>query len=154
MRICKDHWSAMRMEIDRLGLSSFVAGSGEDAMARAERDLESHLEGAKPLVSDWDPLMAMNWNFCSRVMESWGLRIMEQRHQIDDGMPENGGYVCPLCVVRRDFDTHNTDTGRCGEVGCNIQVKPGTIPWDKNWIASCAESMMEYAVEQKLITRQ
>lgn len=158
MRICKDHWAKMRVKVEALGLSQFVPGSGQEAMARTVRDLEAYQDGSKQLKTDWDPLSTMCWNFSGRVMEKIGLRIMMDRKD-PDGMVENKdeegfNHVCPLCIVRMDFDAHNTPTGVCGNPKCTIQVESGEQPWDENWIDSCGDAMLRHAVELKLVVMQ
>lgn len=146
MNSCKKHWDAMRAKVEALGLSHLVASSGQEAHARVVRELEAANEGGKAPVSDWDPLMAMSNNFFSRVMERVGLSLMQ---------PDDAGKMrCPLCIVRWDFDVHNTPTGRCEKPECMIQVKPGETPWDEDWIESCGAAMLEYAVEKGLVRIQ
>jgi hypothetical protein len=146
MNACKKHWGAMRAKIEALGLSRFVASSGNEATERAVRELEAANEGGKAPLSDWDPLMAMSNNFFGRVLERVGLSMME---------PDDAGKMrCPLCVVRGDFDAHNTPTGLCGKPECTIQVAPGEKPWDEDWIESCGDAMLKYAVEKGLIHTQ
>ena len=156
--MCMEHWTAMRTKVEELGLSHLVASSGTEAVDRAVRELEAAQEGEKALASDFDPLMAMNWAFQGRVMETLGLGVMANREE-QDGMPENrddGGFnhLCPLCVVRRDFDTHNTPTGKCSNSECNIEVKPGDKPWDKKWIDGCGDAQYQHAVELGLVKLQ
>lgn len=160
MKPCEKHWAAMRKKIDDLGLSQFVSGSGQEAMEREKKHLDSFLAGGRGMdPKDWDPLMAMLWNFTSRVMDGLGrsrgpeaaLGLMS--HDPAPGAP-NEGHHCPLCIVRQDFDAHNTPTGKCGRQGCETVVKPGDQPWDENWIDSCGEAMLEYAVESGLVRRQ
>lgn len=157
MRICLAHYSAMRKKIDDLGLTKFVAASGAEMMEREARHLENFLESGEKLdPTDWDPLASMGWNFAGRVMESLGLAIFEDRASIDS-MPENKdeigfNHVCPLCVVRRDFDHHNTPTGQCGKPECDIHVASGELAWDELWIQQCGDAMFEYAKENKLVS--
>jgi hypothetical protein len=125
---------------------------------KVAREVEALSGGDKPSLSDWDPLMAMNWNFVSRLLEGRGLPVMNDRGAGEDGMPENRdeegfNHVCPLCVVQRDFNEHNTPSGRCATATCAIRVEPGELSWDQGWIAGCADSMLEYAVESKLVAR-
>lgn len=148
----------MRKAVDDCGLSHLVPGTGEEAMERMVRALESHQEGEKSSIVDFDPLSVMMWNFSSRVMERIGLSIMQSRSE-RDGMPENMdeagfNHVCPLCVVKRDFDAHNTATGRCGNPECPIRMKTGEVAWDEQWLTSCADSMLQYAGEQGLVRKQ
>lgn len=155
MRCCADHWAVMRKAVHDRGLSHLVAGSGHEAVARTMREIEAHEKGTPPPDTDFDPLMAMNWSFVSKVMDKLGLSVMAPRTE-PDGMPDNideagFNHICPLCVVRRQFDTHNTATGRCDNPGCDIQLAPGEPSWDLGWVEGCADAMFQQAVEKGLV---
>jgi len=154
MKICQAHWAKMRAKIDALGLTHLIAADGKEAMDRAVRELEAAEEGTKPDKTDFDPLMAMTWSFTNTVLERSGIGVMMQRSPEPDGMPANDGDYCPLCIVRRDFDTHNTETGRCGDPACTVKIEPGEQPWDEYWIEDCGNSMHTHAVSLGLVTQQ
>lgn len=153
MRACEQHWAQMRGKIDAVGLSPFITATSREAVGHATLDLIAHSNGDIPSVSDWDPLMTMNWNFFARVTQEIGLEIMGRRIR-NDGMPGNDGHYCPLCVVRHIFDVHNTATGTCDNPECPVRVKPGELPWDEGWIDVCGDLMLTYALEKGLVTRQ
>lgn len=141
MRCCADHWAAMRKAVHDKGMSQLVSGSGQELLERTELSFDdangsAALAKAKEKQS-FDPLAGMTWNFYGRVMQSAGLWVMGERPAEPDGMPENDGQYCPLCIVKRDFDAHNTPTGACGDPKCIIRVKPGEPPWDEAWIEGC-----------------
>lgn len=154
MKICAIHWSAMRKKVDDLGLSPFVAGSGEEALARTVANLERVAQTERPPDKEnWDPLMSMNWNFIAKAMNISGLGILSARRS-EDGMPANDGQYCPLCVARASFDAHNTATGRCLDSECTVQINPGESPWDDLWIGDCGDAMFDHAIAFGLIQRQ
>jgi hypothetical protein len=146
MNECQEHWDLMRKKIEELGLSHLTAVSGEDAADRAVKAIERG-PGATTPDAEWDPLMAMSHNFFRRVGEVLGIAILAPD-------PATGKPRCPLCVVRGDFDAHNTPSGTCGKPSCMIRVKPGEVPWDLDWIESCGAAMKEYALERGLLKLQ
>lgn len=149
MRICQTHWEACRRAVDLRGLSQFVSKDGREAAEREVRSMESAIENAHRDMNDWDPLMSMNWNFVGRVLgDVRRHHVLGHTGDSQDGMPPNDGHYCPLCVVRLDFDSHNTATGKCGKSGCDILVHPGDTPWDEIWVEGCADAMLRYAQEQ------
>jgi hypothetical protein len=153
MRPCPRHWAAMRKALDDRGLTKFVAGSGEEAAERVTNSISSALEGEEEDVKNWDPLMAMNFNFGARLLEGAGIGVMAPREdEQNDGMPPNDGHVCPLCLVLLDFNAHHPDHGgRCGKPECTIHHLPGAQPTDEMWIEGCADAMLAYAREHNLI---
>lgn len=159
MRPCAKHWTEMRLAVHDRGMSHLVTENGEEVLARAVREMEALQEGEKLPAADFDPLMAMHWNFCGRVLERRGLVVIQDRGTEADGMPENRdeqgfNHTCPLCLVQRDFEAHNTVSGRCGRPECTVQVAPGEPSWERTWIENCADSMLQAAVELGLIKSQ
>lgn len=144
MKPCKEHWAAMRSKLEELGMSQFIAPSGK---ALHERML------ADDPAERFEPLHGMLMSFLHRAVENHGLEVLGDRGENpEDGMKDNFedeitpegktvkfNHICPLCLVRRNFDHHNTATGRCEDAQCKIQIKPGELPWDEMWIKSCGE---------------
>lgn len=82
MRICPEHWSALRNAIEQRGLSSFVARDAREAFDSLVRQLE---DKAGP-VADFDPLMGAHWAIVGQFTKDIGLAAFV-------------GDLCPLCEV-------------------------------------------------------
>lgn len=156
MQPCTEHWAAMRKKIQDLGLWAFVAGSPEEAHARAFREI-----GGEVKAGDWDPLMSMLMNFNSRVLASSGLYVMTRKDgeptadgKDAAGKPWNDGHFCPLCIVQSTFDLHNTPNGRCSSAMCTITITPGEVAWDRQWIEGCGDAMLDHAKILGLVVAQ
>lgn len=112
---CQPHWDQLRAEIERLGLSDWIAPSGEVA---AEQ-MASQITTGESTPVNYDPLMA-SWTMIeTRSMERVGLQVMA---------PDFG---CPICF----FNDHRTDDGRCKCPREDCEAKePGSIPPFETWI--------------------
>lgn len=120
MQMCQPHWEQMKQAVKDRGMWHLVARDGKEAVDAAVRQLEGE-ENA----SDWDPLMAMNWNFFSAALEYGGLGVM--------GEDENGNQYCPLCLAKNH----------------------GEVPeMDKMWVDGCADAMLGHAREAGLVARE
>ena len=54
MGFCQNHWSRLRVEIDKVGLGVLVSESGEEVAAKTAEQLRS----AEVTVDNYDPLMS------------------------------------------------------------------------------------------------
>lgn len=156
--ICKAHWKSMRKKVDDVGLTFLVAKSAEESVQNMQDEIDA-IEDGRVDESKFDPLMSMYWEFTARVMETIGMSVMFTRGDEDDGMPKNvnddsENCYCPLCIVRRDFNHHNTPTGMCGDPECDIRVQQGEIPWDEQWIEEAGNAMFKHAVKTGLVKVQ
>lgn len=140
MRICQDHWNAMRAKLDELGIGHIGHKSGQAAIAAAEAQIERAQVGDSPTPTndEWDPLMAMNYNFWSRALEIVGLAAMA------------ADFGCPLCHARADYDLH-AKPGGCGDPTCNRPQDTSGDPTDEAWIRGCAEAMRDEAHRRGLV---
>ena len=84
MRMCMDHWNALRKAIDDRGLYGLVAKSGEAAIASIVR----HVEKTADQKADFDPLMNANFAIYAAFLEDAG----------PAGLCFDG---CPLCEVAK-----------------------------------------------------
>lgn len=136
MLICDVHWTQMGDKAKELGMQHLCTCSAKEAAD----DFSARVRGTKndPVREDieWDPLVIMSFNFMKRVLLTIGWTA-----------------DCPLCVVRGDFDAHNTPTGGCGDDDCPIRVTPGEEAWDLQWISGCADAMRDEAARRGLLTR-
>ncbi len=158
MQPCKAHWTAMKERINILGLSGLCAKTPEEAHQRTLDDLHRAMEHEEANPKNYDPLMAMLWAFCNRVISATGLLIFTERLS-DDGMPENrddegDNHYCPLCIVRHDFDSHlaaakEGKAFECGNPQCSFTAS--SVPWDEEWIASCGDYVFRQAKERGLV---
>lgn len=123
MRMCNDHWAAMRQAVEDRGMTHLVARSGEDAMA----SIVDQLQGG---TGTWDPLMAMNNNFFSAALEYGGLGMLTQPPEGHGHMDGGERAWCPLCEAKIRGDGPDTD---------------------KVWIAECADAMLAHARDKGLV---
>jgi hypothetical protein len=159
MKPCENHWKLMRARIEELGLSKFVAGSGEEVLNRTMRMVEALEAGKEVAPTDWDPLMAMFNGFMGRAMDIWGLTVLgkmpedvRQSVQHFYEVPENDEHFCPLCLARVDFFKHlKGKDGHCDQPGCTVQAKEGDEPWDEQWIRTNGDFQLEDAKARGLI---
>lgn len=149
MKICEKHWAMCRSAIESRGLSHLVR-SGAENMARAIEELEG-IDMPQP---GYDPLAALNYMIWGRGLEVMGLNAMIVDESKKDDPEQNNGHICTLCIALASYDHHNTDTGRCGDPDCKIQMKPGELPWDQNMIDGASDAILEYCRKENLITTQ
>lgn len=71
MKFCTDHWTKLKAEIERRGLSSLIATSGEQAAAQAHQELK---DGASKAT--FDPLMGAHNAIVVRAMDRAGLELL------------------------------------------------------------------------------
>lgn len=148
MKMCKDHWARIKQAIDDRGLTHLVAKSDQEIEERITKELDGEED-----PKDFDPLMSMNSTLFGLVLERMGLVVLVERDEAEDGMPPNDGHVCPLCIIRKGYDNHNTPTGQCGDPECTVRMKPGELPWDENHIRHGADAMRQHAIELGLVPR-
>jgi hypothetical protein len=147
MKICENHYKSMRKAVQDLGMEHLISKSSEEFFQRKIKNIDSmRLEEDR---SNWDPLASMTWNFYGKLLEFRGLEVI-----IVDTTPNapNEGHACPLCLARKDFDKHKTDSGRCEDPECDVILTPESQPWDEWMIESCGKSLLEHATKEKLIT--
>jgi len=133
--ICEAHWAQMQDKAKELGMQHLCSHNSKEAAEYFKSLLTAGASDSTVSDAEWDPLVAMNFNFMKRVLLTIGW--------VQD---------CPLCLVRGDFDVHNTETGRCGEDNCDIQVHPHEEPWDLQWIKDCAEAMKDHAASHGMLS--
>jgi len=94
MKMCGDHWNALREEVKKQGLWEFVSASGEHLAGKL-------LDGADKATESketFDPLMRANMAIIFAVVERAGLGVLATDN-------------CPLCMVKeksveKDFVTN------------------------------------------------
>lgn len=133
MGFCRTHWNSMRAKLNELGMGRLGAQTPEEAVSFWQSQMQ---RGPGEAIPDpqWDPLLTMALNFLGRVVSVVGY--------------ESG---CVLCLVRGDFDAHNTPDGRCTNSACDTRVAPEEEPWDTQWIDSCAQVMWAEALKRGLV---
>ncbi len=82
MKICTEHWEALRAAISKRGLDHLIAPDTKAAQAMVERSVQG-TEG--PL--DFDPLMSANFQLWQLALDFCGLRMMA------------GEEICPACEL-------------------------------------------------------
>lgn len=123
MKFCLDHWAKLRTAIDKRGLSSLVATSGEQAAAQLTKEIE---EG--PSEKTFDPLMGAHNAIISRALGLVGLALMQAN--------EDGSDRCPICFLQAEHDAHCT--------------KPDCAKFE-TWIDSVSDFMRTEAIRLGLL---
>lgn len=86
MKICTEHWAALRKGVQDRGMWHLVAQSGKEAIDQMVDELQG--EDTK---AQHDPLMAAHWAISGKALEQGGLYLM--------GRKDDGSDYCPLCEV-------------------------------------------------------
>lgn len=81
MRMCQQHWDALRSAIEARGLGHLIAANGGEAVMRMKAELHG-----KSDLDDFDPLMAAHNLIGERSVHVFGLWIMQ-------------GALCPVCEL-------------------------------------------------------
>ena len=126
MNVCQKHWNVLREAVKVRGMDHLVAKSGQEA-AQAMVD---ELNGTKTL-DQWDPLMAMHFNLGGKIMERVGLAALQP------------GF-CYGCAIQDSYDSFDNHP----ELG----PRPPEALDFQGWVDSCADAMLKYAREKKLVT--
>lgn len=90
MKICQQHWDALRKALADRGLERFGAKTGQEAV----RALVTELEGRGD-ENDFDPLMACNNMIFAEGLKRCGLVLMQVK--------EDGTHYCPICESQRQY---------------------------------------------------
>ena len=96
MRFCQPHWDKLRDAIKARGIWSFVATSGEQAVAQLSSEIEQH----KHTAANYDPLMGAHWAIVNNAMGSTpaGLALLSPN--------KDGTDRCPLCYINGERHRH------------------------------------------------
>jgi len=124
MRMCKDHWDKLKAEVERRGLTKFIARDGEEA---AKRTVGEYSEEAR----NFDPLMGAHNMIVSAALEKLGLDLLIAN--------ESGPDKCPLCELQAAHVAH------CTIEGC-------TFTYEATWIPGPVEAAYQQAVKLGLVT--
>lgn len=100
MRVCKEHWKAMREAIDARGMSGLVAKDGKQAVDDMVAGLQQEPD---PKNERFDPLMSLNWHWSGIAIQAGGLGMMGQ------GPESNDGHFCPICELASHYDDFKPD---------------------------------------------
>lgn len=88
MRFCQPHWDALRTAIEKRGMGSFIARSGEEAMAHTVREIDG-----ETTVIDFEPLMSAHW-----ALVNLAGSIMGPLHCMVSN--DDGSHRCPVCEIQ------------------------------------------------------
>lgn len=147
MQICKKHWAMCREAVEGRGLTHLVK-TGEEYMTNPSKLT------APSSPQDYDPLMTLTMMLYGWGIEKIGLGILAVDESKVNDESANNGHHCPMCMALAAFNHHNTQTGRCGDPKCPIQLTPGEAPWDRNIVGQAADKVLEHCKELGLITTQ
>lgn len=129
--ICQEHWDKLREEVERLGMSEWVANSGRMV---AEMMVDQVKEGLN--VGNWDPLMNAWFALQINAMEAMGAQYMMAAGR------------CIICVMN---GARNPDGScACPNPDCGGKA-PGSIEDFETWLTRAAEGQLEFGRAQGLI---
>lgn len=150
MKMCQRHWDLMRAAVEARGMSALVAPSGASAFANLTDEI------ARGSTTDnFDPLMAMNWNIASNLLERLGpaglyLLGAGDEDPIDiDRIAAQGlkdkyrGRTWPRCPICYANIAHELT---CTEPTCTLDKADGydgCIEWSADAIKTKFDAMME-----------
>jgi hypothetical protein len=123
MRICKEHWEALRAAIENKGMSHLVK-SGQEIFDSAKNELT----GEGPTT--FDPLFMANNMIVGNAIKSGGLYLLGET---EDG--SNDGHYCPLCEAKYH--------------GSKSEQPVDNL--DEDWIEGCTEAILRDAIEKRII---
>jgi hypothetical protein len=89
MKMCPEHWAALKKAIQDRALWPLVNQSGE----AAKEEITRELDGANDDAKGFDPLLRANWMIFNRALESGGLYLMTAK--------PDGSEHCPLCEAEK-----------------------------------------------------
>jgi hypothetical protein len=92
MKMCQPHWDALRDEVKALGMWHLVSRNGEEAAARAQRQIAAKKGEEDP--KDYDPLMDAHMLIMNNAIQAGGAYLLT-------------GDYCPLC----ELDLHKEEMG-------------------------------------------
>lgn len=152
MKICAEHWAALRAAIDKRGLTAFVAKDGATAMAQMVKQIESRDTGK----ATFDPLMSAHWAIVNNAMSTLDRAGMNSLYLMAGGPedPEDPVDVakagekyagrtwprCPLCYLNLAHEIS------CTNPKCGLEKENG-YDW---MIERAAEDSLEQAREYGL----
>jgi hypothetical protein len=129
MRFCQNHWNMLRENVDKQGLTNWVAPDGETALMQ----IADEIAKGKITQTNYDPLMSCHNMIIARTVEMVGLSAMSEE------------FGCPICF----FNTKRTEDGRCACVdpACGGS-EPGSIPPFEIWLEQTPAACKEYMEAQ------
>ena len=133
VRFCPEHWEALRQAIDSRGMSSLVAGSGEQAVSNMASELD---HGST--VDNFDPLMGAHNAIVAQAMD-----LIRDRYQQNPLMlmVEPGPFTtwptCPICALNW---CHKQHIEQCTKEDCDY---PRGFDWTSEMIDGAAGLMLQ-----------
>jgi hypothetical protein len=85
MKFCQTHWDQLKQAVKAKGLFDLVSTDGKEVMQK----VVGELEGAKPTLENFDPLLAANNLIWANAIKCGGLYLL--------GRDEKGNEYCPVC---------------------------------------------------------
>lgn len=119
MKFCTDHWTMLRNEIDRVGLTALIAEGGEAAV----KSMVSELSDG-PSIDNFDPLMRAHNMIFSRAMDEIQGKYQQNPLMLMVDDAEHPEWACPICAVMWCHDEHNR---LCTQEGCDY---PKDFDWE------------------------
>jgi hypothetical protein len=116
MRMCQEHWEALKLAIEERGMDHLIAKDG----ARAAQNLAQELEGGRT-IANFDPLMGAHNAILGNALGFGGLAVMAPN--------DDGSERCPLCFLNLMHREH------CEQPGCDFMFD--------GWINRAADDELE-----------
>ncbi len=130
MKFCESHWVALRAEVERVGLSKFVARDSREAIEKTVSSLKNAERGLEDGMASFEPLLNAHWAIVNNVMRFVGLELMLNN--------QDGTERCPLCFATSDHKA------KCTKVDCKIEN------FD-NWIVRAVSDQLDLAKQLGLV---
>lgn len=121
MKMCQEHWDALKTAINDAGLEQFVTKSGAVVVAKMTSEAESGLNR-----TNFEPLMGAHNSIVSNALSLAGLAVMQDN--------EDGTERCPLCYTIANCMCNKGD-------GCHV----------RKWIEYSARDARNAAIRLGLI---
>ncbi|HEY6154670.1 MAG TPA: hypothetical protein VIW07_13095 [Candidatus Udaeobacter sp.] len=132
MKMCMNHWTALKKAISTRGLMDFVAGSGEKCVKRQAAQFRS----ATITKETYDPLMAAYWAIAGNAMDLLQRNGMNALVMMTE-QPGHPEWECPICYLNWVSAEHDRT---CTEPTC---TKPKGQTFD-DWINKAADGQAEF----------
>jgi phage head maturation protease len=92
MRFCQNHWNMLRENVDKQGLTNWVAPDGETALMQ----IADEIAKGKITQTNYDPLMSCHNMIIARTVEMVGLSDVRSASSIPSGQKTD---VAPVSIL-------------------------------------------------------
>ena len=129
--VCEEHWLKLREEIDKVGLTPWVANSGAMVAQMMADQVQRGME-----IGNWDPLMNAWFAIQMNAMEATGPAYMQAAGK------------CIICFLN---SARNADGScACPDPNCGGK-EPGSVPDFEEWLTRAAEGQLAFGKEKGIV---